>query len=175
MVVVLPLGGSLCGEAGERLGQGRWRPRRSGCSVRSATVLDTGLVCSYYCVRSATVEDGGGGALPHADGATALVPAPLLLCADHASRYRCETVCEASCPGWRRVRVCLVVSSGVPEVKVGIGRNPYWLDRHRCGGACEYRRNFLEGVRATLPLSSQRIGGKPWQQRRFRRVPSWRC
>ena len=120
-------------------------------------------------------RDGGGGALPRADGAAALVPTPLLLCADHASLYRGETAWEASCSGWRRVRVCLVASSGAPKVEVGIGRNPCWLGRHRCGGACGYRLTFLEGVGATLPLSSQRTGGNPWQQRRHRRVPSWRC
>ena len=36
-------------------------------------------------------RDGGGGALLRADGAAALVPAPLLLCADHASRCCGET------------------------------------------------------------------------------------
>ena len=56
----------------------------------------TGLVCSCYCVRSATVSDGGGGALPCANGAAALVPAPLPLCADHASWCRGETAWEAS-------------------------------------------------------------------------------
>ena len=38
----------------------------------------TGLVCSCYCVRTATVADGGGGVLPRADGADALVPALIL-------------------------------------------------------------------------------------------------
>ena len=88
MVVVLPLGGSLCGEAGERLGQGAaaltaCRLQREGGNFTGLgdpgrAYAATGLVCSCYCVRSGTVIDGGGGVLPHADGAAALVLAPLL-------------------------------------------------------------------------------------------------
>ena len=89
-----------------------------------------------------------------------LVPAPLLHRADHASRCRGETALNASCPGWRRVRVCLAASFGVPEVEVGIGRNLCWPGRHRRGGACGCRQTFLEGVGATLPLPSP-YRGKP--------------
>ena len=76
------------GEEEERLGCGAsastaCRQQRKGGSFTGPRGLGracgpTGLVCSCYCVRTATVADGGGGALPRADGADALVPAPIL-------------------------------------------------------------------------------------------------
>ena len=53
----------------------------------------------------------------------------------------------------------MVASSGVPKVEVGIGRNPCWFGRHRCGGACGYRLTFLEGVGATF-LSPHSVPGE---------------
>ena len=61
-----------------------------------------GLVCSCYCVRTATVADGGGGALPRADDADALVPALILRRAVLTLRCRGETA-------WG------------PHVRVGVG------------------------------------------------------
>ena len=160
----------------------RWRVRqqREGGSFTGPRGLGwacgpTGLVCSCYCVRTATVADGGGGALPRADGADALVPALILRCAVLTSRCRGETA-------WR------------PHDRVGAG---WWLvwwrdpERPRCGlgsgetpvgvadsgavapvgAACPSGR----ASGATLPLASSCTGGNPWQQHRHRRDPSWRC
>ena len=69
----------------------------------------------------------------------------------------------------------MVAGSGMPEVKVGIGRNPC-----RPGDTDAVAPEGAAGPSwrasgATLPFSSPRTGGNPWQQRRHRRVPSWSC
>ena len=52
----------------------------------------------------------------------------------------------ASRPRWRRVVVGLVAGSGAPELRVGIGGNPYRLGQLRRGGACGCHLTFREGV-----------------------------
>ncbi|XP_044366492.1 translation initiation factor IF-2 [Triticum aestivum] len=115
------------GEEKERLGLGASAPmacrqQREGGSFTGPWGLGracgpTGLVCSCYCVRTATVADGGGGALPRADGADALVPALILRRAVLTLRCHGETA-------WR------------PHDRVGAG---WWLvwwrdpERPRCG------------------------------------------
>ena len=89
----------------------------TGLCVPGRASAATGLVCSCHCVRSATVFGGGGGALPRADGADALVPTLILRHAVLTSRCRGETA-------WR------------PHVRVGAGWwLVWWLDpeRPRCG------------------------------------------
>ena len=85
----------------ERLGLGAsvltaCRQQREGGSFTGPRGLGracgpTGLVCSCYCVRTATVADSGGGALPRADSADPRVPALILRRAVLTSRCRGET------------------------------------------------------------------------------------
>ena len=71
--------------------------------------------------------DGGGGALPYADGAAALVPAPLLRCADHLRgavvRQRGKLRVRAGAGWWSvwwRAPECLRSRLGSGEISVGL-------------------------------------------------------
>ena len=64
VVVVLPLGGSLCGEAGERLGQGRRRRRRAGCSAKAGTLRASEIPAGPVRPRAWYVPAIASGQLP---------------------------------------------------------------------------------------------------------------
>ena len=71
------------GDADDMPAAARWR-ELSGNGVPGRACWHTGLVGSCLCVRSATVVDGGGCALPRADGAAAPSPGSFpLLCRPH--------------------------------------------------------------------------------------------
>ena len=84
----------------------------------------TGLVCSCYCVRTATVADGGGGALPRADGADALVPALILRRAVLTSRCRGETAWGPQDRVGARWWLVWWQAPGRPRCGLGSGETP---------------------------------------------------
>ena len=173
------------GEEEERLGLGAstsmaCRQQREGGSFTGPRGLGracgpTGLVCSCYCVRTATVADGGGGALPRADGADALVLALILRRAILTSRCRGETARGPQDRVGARWWLVWWQAPGRPRCGLGSGETPVGVADSGAvapvGAACPSGR----ASGATLPIASSCTGGNPWQQRHHRRDPSWRC